>query len=112
VNPELKPGNGHATSLPEALPITLRPLYKVLSANLSPRVEAFILTQYLRRSGGKLPSVARAEDLSTKAQAAMRQAIEEAYDLKLASDLVVPNVLGAIGALLDSELEGEFGVHS
>jgi hypothetical protein len=96
-------------SKPSVVPVTMTPLYKVLSENLSPQIEAFLLTQYVAHSGGKLPSVARAEDLSTKAKAEMKAAIEQAYDLKLPANLVVPNVMQSIKELLDKEFAEEFG---
>jgi hypothetical protein len=95
--------------LAPGVPITMTPLYKVLTAQLSPRIEAFLFSKYLERSGGKLPSVARTEDLTTKAMKAMKEAIEQAYDLKLPGKLVVPNVMQTIQELLDRELDGEFG---
>ena len=66
----------------------------------------------MKRSGGKLPSVARAEDLTAKAAKAMKAAIEQAYDLKLPGNLVVPNVMQTIKELLDRELGEEFGTNA
>jgi len=80
----------------------------VLEAQLRPKLRDYIETEYQKRSAGKLPAPARAQELIARAFAAMRLALEQAYDSQLDAGESQRFALVVVRQALKAELDQEF----
>ena len=80
----------------------------VLEAQLRPKLQGFIETEYQKRSAGKLPAPARTADLIVRSFAAMRVALEAAYDSQLDAGESQRFALVVVRQALKAELDQEF----
>ena len=82
----------------------------VLEAQLRPKLQGYIETEYQKRSAGKLPAPARTADLIVRSFQAMRVALEEAYDARLDASESQRFALVVVRQALKAELDQEFPV--
>jgi len=82
----------------------------VLEAQLRPKLRDYIETEYQKRSAGKLPAPARTADLIVRSFAAMRVALEAAYDSQLDAGESQKRAIVAVKQALKAELDQEFPV--
>ena len=80
----------------------------VLEAQLRPKLRDYIETEYQKRNAGKLPTPARTADLIARAFAAMRLALDEAYDARLDASESQRFALVVVRQALKAELDQEF----
>ena len=80
----------------------------VLEAQLRPKLRDYIETEYQKRNAGKLPGLARTQDLIARAFAAMRLALDEAYDSQLDAAESQRFALVVVRQALKAELDQEF----